>query len=302
MIDNTGEKHHIELHKADGEIYAHHCDAYADDPDNRTEAENEHNNQARRFAKYHVFCERGYDTVEHTENPAYVNAVRLVIQDLSDAEFERYFGALRQQVRSHHEDVDRPVELPAGVRAPDAVVYELDVWLGIDVPGSGLEAQARALAEAHDLDYDAGTRVTNPSDISDSDLAEWEAFGDHVVDLANPDDLELDVAAVSGIHVGYPNAQGQHEVQRADRPLDRQPDATLELMPAEPGPLDEFRAYLDHHLRCQVRDCFVGMGLLPPEAFRVIGFGKFIYARRYDHYELYPQLHLRDGDHSVVLG
>nr|WP_245547736.1 hypothetical protein [Halovivax ruber] len=290
------------IKKSNGEIVYHQCEAYADDPDDRTEDENEHNNQARRFAKYHVFRERGYDTVEHAENPAYVNAVRLAIKDLSDAEFERYFGALRQQLRSHHADVDRPVDLPAGVRAPDAVVYELDGWLGVDIPESGLEKQARALAEAHGLDYDDGTGATSPADISDSDLAEWEAFGDHLVDLAGPDDLEFDVAAVSGIHVGYPNAQGQHEVQRFDRPLDRQPDATLELMPAEPGPLDEFRAYLDHHLRCQVRDCFVGMGLLPPEAFRVIGFGKFIYARRYDHYDLYPQLHLRDGDHSVVLG
>nr|WP_245547766.1 hypothetical protein [Halovivax ruber] len=288
--------------KKDGDISGHQQDGYDDDPDRRTEDENEHVNQARRFARYHIYRERGYDTVERAENPAYVNAVRLAIQRLSDAEFERYFGPLRQQLRSHHEDIDRPIDLPSGVRAPDAVVYELDVWLGVDVPESGLEGRARDLAEAHGLDYDDGTGVTNPSDVTESDLANWEAFGDHLVDLADPDDLELDVAAVSGIHVGYPNAQGKHEVQRADRPpLDREPNATLELMPAEPGPLEEFRAYLDHHLRCQVRDCFVGMGLLPPEAFRVIGFGKFIYARRYDHYDLYPQLHLRDGDHTAAI-
>lgn len=71
-------------------------------------------------------------------------------------------------------------------------------------------------------------------------------------------------------------------------------------MPADPGSLEEFREYLDHHLRCQIRDCYVGMGLVPPEPYRVVGFGKFIYARRYDHYDLYPRVHLQEGDHNAA--
>lgn len=43
------------------------------------------------------------------------------------------------------------------------------------------------------------------------------------------------------------------------------------------------------------------MGLVPPESYRVVGFGKFIYIRRYDHYDLYLQFHLRDGDHEAII-
>ena len=70
-----------------------------------------------------------------------------------------------------------------------------------------------------------------------------------------------------------------------------QPHTTLELLPYDPGELSNFKEFLDSHLRCQIRDCFVGMGLHPPEEFRVLGYGKFIYARRYGQYEMYPEYH-----------
>ncbi|GAB3030260.1 hypothetical protein [Natronobiforma cellulositropha] len=302
VIDNNGTEHWIEIKYESGDISYHEQDGYADDPDQRTEDDNERVNQARRFAKFHVYRERGFDTLEHVENPDYVDAVRRAMLALSDEAFERYFGPLRQQLRSHHEDVERPVALPAGVRAPNAVVYKLDIYLGVDIEGSGLTDQARTLAEAHDLEYDDGTQPRSGEAVTDADRENWAAVGEQLVERADGEDLELEVAAVSGIHVGFPNARGEHEVQWADSPLDREPDARLELLPAEPGTLAEFREYLDHHLRCQIRDCFVGMGLVPPDPYKVVGFGKFIYARRYDHYDLYPQLHKRDGDHGTFVG
>ncbi|MEZ3115207.1 hypothetical protein RYH80_04640 [Halobaculum sp. MBLA0147] len=51
-----------------------------------------------------------------------------------------------------------------------------------------------------------------------------------------------------------------------------------------------------------MRDRFVTMGVVPPEPYRVVGMGRFQDARRYDHYEMYPQLHLADGDHSPLFG
>ena len=68
------------------------------------------------------------------------------------------------------------------------------------------------------------------------------------------------------------------------------------MLPYEPGDLANFKEFLDYHLRCQIRDCFVGMGLHPPEKFRVLGYGKFIYARRYNQYDVYPQFHDPDAD------
>nr|WP_263020009.1 hypothetical protein [Natronobiforma cellulositropha] len=300
VIDNNTVLHEISMFK-NGEITYHQQDGYADDPDERTEDDNERVNQARRFAKFHVYRERGYDTLEHVDNPDYIDAVRRAMLALSDEGFERYFGPLRQQLRSHHENVERPVALPAGVRAPNAVVYKLDIYLGVDIEGSGLTDQARTLAAEHGLEYGDGTQPKSGGAVTDADRENWETFGEQLVERADGEDLELEIAAVSGIHVGFPNARGEHEVQWAESPLDREPDARLELLPAEPGTLEEFREYLDHHLRCQVRDCFVGMGLVPPDPYKVVGFGKFIYARRYDHYDLYPQLHKRDGDHGAFI-
>jgi len=294
ILDNNGESHQIEMHRDGGEIYAHVCDGYADKPHNRTSDENEHNEQARRHAKYYVYRERGYDTVDHIDNPDYINAVRQAILELSDDAFEQFFGPLYTQLQSHHKDVGRPVDLPDGVQKPDAVIYEIDLYLGVDIAESGLSDQARSLAEAHGLDYESGTTTQSGAIVDESQRQNWAEFGEHLTDLADPDRIELEVSAVSGIHVGYPNSRGEHEVQSAAQPLDRQPDTKLELMPAEPGPIDEFRQYLDHHLRCQIRDCFVGLGLLPPEPFRTIGYGKFIYARRYDQYDLYPKFHSPD--------
>ena len=298
VIDNNNAEHVLDLQKSNGDITGHQCEAYADHPRDRTADENEYNNQARRYARYYVYRERGYDTVDHAENPDYVNAIREAIADLSEAEFEQYIGPLHQQLRSHHDNsAERLVDLPTAVRAEDAVVYELDVYLGVDLTDDELSETAAAVADVQGLDYKTGTEQTI-SDISQADLVDWQAVGEAVIEQTDPDSVPLEIAAVSGIHVGYPNAAGEHEVQRADSPLDRQPDATIELLPADPGPLSEFDAYLDHHLRCQVRDCFAGMGLLPPEPFQTVGFGKFTYARRYDHYELYPAFHTADADDS----
>ncbi|WP_317618596.1 hypothetical protein [Natronobiforma cellulositropha] len=284
-----------------GNITAHQQDGYSDDPEKRTSEENEHNNQARRFAKYYVFTQRGYDTLEHAQNPAYIDAVRRAIAALSEEAFERYFGALYQQLRSHDADVERPVTLPAGVRAPDAVVYELEVYLGLALEGEVAE-RAQALAAESGLDLSEESDVRPVSALSAGDLERWRAVGEDLADVVERDGLEADltVAAVSGIHVGYPNSRGRHEVERADTPLEREPDAVIELLPHAPETLAAFREALDHHLRCQVRDRFVTMGLVPPEPFRVIGFGTLHDARRYDHYDLYPQLHLRDGEEGTL--
>ncbi|MFD1641716.1 hypothetical protein [Halohasta litorea] len=298
--DNNGAAHKIGV-CYNGEIDGHLCDAYADKPINRTSDENEHNEQARRYAKYYVYRERGYDTVDHIDNPDYIEAVRQAIRSLSDERFEQLFGPLYTQLQSHHKDVGRPIDLPARVQKPDAVVYKLELYLGVDIADSGLTDQARSLAEAHGLDYETGTTTQTGAVVGENERQNWAEFGEHLTDLTDPDDIELELSAVSGIHVGYPNSRGEHEVQWADRPLDREPDARLELMPTDPGPIDDFGQYLDYHLRCQVRDCVVGMGLLPPEPYRVLGFGKFRYARRYDQYDLYPQLHLRDGNHDMTI-
>jgi len=292
VTDNNGTVHQIEMHKSNGEIYAHEQDDYPDDPAKRTPENNEHVDQARQYAKYYVYRERGYDTLSHADNPEYVDAVRTAINNLTDAEFHRYFGAVHRQMRSHHDDtVERLIELPAAVTDEDAVVYEVDLYLGIDLEASGLEDRAEAIAQAHDLNAVDGTAPKLGSEVTDSDLEDWQEVGDELLATTPDSELKGTITATSGIHIGYTN-EGTYQLQRADDPLEREPDATLELMPPAPESVEDFREYVDYHLRCQIRDCFVGMGLQPPEPFRVLGFGKLTHARLYDAYEFYPPLHI----------
>ncbi|SEL13961.1 hypothetical protein [Haloferax larsenii] len=303
VIDNNEASHGIHV-GFNGQITYHEQDGYPDDADKRTSEGNEHVNQARRYAKYYVFAQRGYDTVEHIENPAYIDAVRRGINGLSEAAFERYFGALYRQLRSHQDDTDRPRELPSGVRKPDAVVYEPEVYLGVEVVGEDVADRAQSLAAAHGLDLDEDIEVHPVSELSDDTLDRWKAFGDDLGDIVAREDLDTDftITGVSGLHVGYPNLRGQHEVDEADSPFTHEADARFSLLPYAPDSFEEFPAYLDHHLRCQVRDCFLKMGVVPPEEFQVLGFGKFRDARRYDHFEMYPEVHKREGDHTPLLG
>lgn len=303
IVDNNGGEHEITIEKESNEIVYHQCEAYDDDPDLRSSTENGHNNQARRYAKFYVFAERGYDTVEHIENPAYIDAVRRAIEGLSDTEFEGYFGALYRQLRSHEDGTDRPRELPSDVRKPDAVVYEPEVYLGVEAVGEDITERAQSLAHAHDVDLAEETQVRPATELDDKTLERWQAYGEDLAEIVEREDIntELTISAVSGLHVGYPNSRGKHEVDEAESPFSHQAQARLSLMPYAPESIEEFRSYLDHHLRCQVRDCYLKMGLIPPEPYQVVGYGKFRDARRYDHLEMYPEVHKRDGDHAPML-
>ena len=304
VVDNKNNEHEITIEKSEYEIVYHQCDAYADDASRRTAEDNEHNNQARRYAKYYVFAERGYETVDHTDNPIYIEAVRQAIDGLSPAGFEQFFGPVHTQIRSHHDPVDRPVELPSAVRKPNGVVYEQDIYLGVDLSETPITDRVRELATTYGITLEDDTEARPLSELSDTDVDRWQSFSDDFHDEQSTDAsvTDLTVSAVSGIHIGYPNSRGQHEVAAADDPFDRQADTRLELLPYAPASLTEFRGFLDYHLRCQIRDCFIKMGVIPPEPYRCLGFGKFHEARRYDRFSMYPELHTRDGDHTPLIG
>lgn len=300
VIDNNDAEHVIEM-EFDGEIKYHQCEAYADHPKDRTPKENEYNEQARRFAKYYVYRERGYETLSRVDRPEYIDAVRRAIESLSLTEFKQFFSETHQQLKSHTDsNVSRPVDLPAGVPDPDAVLYKQDLYLGADLTQDEIADQAATVADSHNLDLEADleNEIQPLADLSSAAVERWDEFA---TDLAKTVEDDLEIAfdlrqgAVLGLHIAYPR-NGELVTDRADDPLAREPDATLELLPVDHGSIEEFSAYLVHHLRCQVRDCYIGMGLLPPEEFRVLGMGKFICARRYNKYELYPRFHAADVD------
>ncbi|WP_049923831.1 hypothetical protein [Halopiger djelfimassiliensis] len=96
------------------------------------------------------------------------------------------------------------------------------------------------------------------------------------------------IEATSGIGIMYYVARGERKtVWRGDAP-DREPDARVELFPAplvDPAP---FRDYLVYNLRCQIRDCYLMMGLEPPEEYRVLGHGQYRFTGKYNRFDVYP--------------
>lgn len=105
-----------------------------------------------------------------------------------------------------------------------------------------------------------------------------------------------EIEATSGVLITYYVAQGERRTVRHGDAPDREPDAQVELSPAPlvtPGP---FRDYLAYNLRCQIRDCYLMMGLEPPQQYRVLGPGQYRFTGKYQHFEMYPEYYDKDAN------
>ena len=275
VIDNNEIEHLIEMDQ-NGEIKYHEQDGYPDRSDERTVDENESVAEARLFAQYTVYRERGYSTLPSHRNPDRIAATLVAIAQLSDAEFEDLFGDYYRQ-HAHHQQpaIEPPVEPPADVNmdAGDMLRYELDVFLGVD------QSLADQLEELVDAGVDQAAAKTLDSVAEPVDVA---------FDL--DDELGVEIEAVSDVRIAFQTGPGDEQVRDVDSPLDRQPDTVIELVPLPSGSLELFRRLLMHHLGCQIRDCYIEMGQEPPAPFRLLGHGFYDSAQRYrllDRYEEY---------------
>ncbi|GAB3032052.1 hypothetical protein GCM10025298_21190 [Natronobiforma cellulositropha] len=286
--DNNGVEHKIGV-CFDGTIDGH-LTAYPDKSSERTPEENEHVSQARRFAQYFVYAERGYDTVPPTIHPERIDATRLAIASMSLESFGSFFGDVHQQLASYQDgSVERPLEIPAEAMSDEALLYRKDVYLGIDETATPLESPVRRLTERYDIDLN----VPPTGDLSGYDADSWRAYADDLESLLAETDAELSkgvsLEAVSPLYIAYLDANGDEHFTSVSDPLEREADTLIELPVLEARSLAEFRAFVVHTLTCQIRDCFVRMGVEPPEAFRVLGYGDFESAEQYITLEQFPR-------------
>jgi hypothetical protein len=167
------------------------------------------------------------------------------------------------------------------------------------VASQSTDAFASSFGRLHDqlLSHavaDARRPVDLPSDVVDPDAVLYRQG------VALDDG---DVDAVSGIEVVYRDATAIRRRARDGDRLDGAADARIELQPTQAGDgepphdLASFRGTLTHHLTCQLRDCFVRMGVDPPEDARVCGPGKHAATVCYRTLETYPDYH--DADAAV---
>ena len=290
VIDNNSVEHTISV-GLDGNIQGHGQDGYPDKANKRTPAGNEHVEQARKFAQYYVYLERGYDTVPPEIHPERINAVREAIASLDEQAFAELFGDIYHQLRSHCGDADRVIELPADIASPDDVLYRQHVYLGLDLLDTDYREQATRLADRYDLDHSGES--LNESNIPDDDVDSWQAVADAVLDRAATDgeDLHegLSIESVSSLYLAYIDASGHEQIgEPEDDQHSRDPDTLIEIPPIDIRTHGEFQEYLNHNLACQIRDCFVRMGLQPPEPFQILGYGRFEAAEQYRKVDLFP--------------
>ncbi|RYJ13327.1 hypothetical protein ELS19_04680 [Halogeometricum borinquense] len=288
VIDN-GEIEHRIVVGHDGKIKSHVQDGYPDDPPKRTNKEDETVSQARRFARWHVYREKGYDTVPNPDNPDRIAAVLLALLGLDDQQFDQYFGMLYEQMASHERaDVAPVLDLPQEVYSEEFIVYKQNVYLEesldamqdqltqpatevfgeenlqefLQETGDGLVAKARSLVGGGtDEDEDASEEPSIP-------------------------EADLSIADVSGLDTMYSTPEGYKTIEGED-PVSREPDARIETLPMG-YTREQFRYHVGHNLICQIRDCFISMGVEPPAQYRLLGHGKFKYSAKYRDFDFYP--------------
>ena len=274
-----------------GDIKFHQCDSYANKAIGRTEEENEHSNQARRFARYYVYTQRGYDTVPPAEHPVRIDAVRTAISEMDLDQFETLFGDLHRQLQYETGNRNAPtIDLPPESTEPS--IFSKNIYLGIDPIETDY---GETLAAAHGLDIDKSAATVDLTEVSADELEQWGEFTGEFTAHTIGEDKDLHEAVyvdhASDLYIQYPDGP---DIVAADDHLDepdRAPDTVIELLPIEPGSLEQFKTFLDHYLKCQIRDSFVEMGVHPPETFRVLGMGRFMSTWRYDNIEFYPPFH-----------
>ncbi|MBZ6494854.1 hypothetical protein [Natrinema longum] len=295
VIDNDGVEHLIELER-DGEIYYHDQDGYPDDPTDRTEEGNERVNQARRFAKYFVLAERGYDTVPAAENPIRINAVRKAINEMTADEFERHFGDLYQQLAYEEGNATSPA-ITVPPEATDSSIFCQNIYLGVDPFETDIGGQ---LADEYGLAIDQSAANIDLTDVSADELDTWAEYAGEFTGRVEETDLDLSEATyideTSQLYIKYPNGPNLTAVDDHLEPAARDADTVIELLPIDPQDLEYFKSFMDHYLRCQIRDSFVEMGVHPPDEFQVIGMGRFMSTWRYDNIEFYPEFHNPDAE------
>ena len=283
VIDNSDIEHRMVLAR-DGEILAHKTGEYPE-PSKRTNEEDESFSQARRFARYHVYREKGYDTIAPPNNPDRIAAVLLTVLNSGSAEFDRHFQTLFEQVASHDfPDIDPPLDLPLEVYNQEALVYKQHVYLKEDLEAMRQELQ-RPAAEVLDeniVDELLNAGKPTPTVGTGGFMSAVESLVDGTSDGSG-----LTIEGVSGIDTMYYEDTNEDRTIKGDDPFDREPDATIELIPARFDE-DVFGFYLCYNLLCQIRDCYIGMGVEPPAQYRVLGHGKYKYTGKYRHFDFYP--------------
>ncbi len=307
VVDNADIEHRVEI-DGTGEIASHQCSAYAGEERARSPRENQHVDQVNRYSKYYVDRKRGLNTLrpysktDRITHPERLAAATLIIGAMSPETLKSHFGAYYRQIASAYADVEPPVSPPD--REPDADCHRVqqDVYLALNddqwrllgdvlVELDGLAALATAL-----------DREPNRNDDDLFDRLEAALPGEpdgYEGDAAGDDSENRFLRGLSPLRVHWQAAEGKRVTygDGSDPGAESAPDARLQMTVQNDRieTVQSFQRHLIHHLRCQVRDCYVGMGFSPPKGVRVRGTGIDALTDKYEHHDGYQRYHDPDA-------
>ncbi|ELY78333.1 hypothetical protein [Natrinema pallidum] len=273
LLDNNDAEHVIEM-EFDGEIKYYEQDGYPDEPSERSPDGSRHVTQAQHYAKYYVYQEKGYQTIPAREDPDRLTIAALVLSAMDTDTFEEYFGPFYQQFKHHTEDAEPAIEIPEKLYTEDVFYYyAMDIYLGFG--RDGIAKLVEQFDEPVVQEYlDEAERVLAGGDaatVADelTALASEHGLAEREQALEPADWIE----ATSGLHIKWQIGDELYGELNDEPAIDRGPDAQLELIPHNPDSLEALQEYAVHNLKCQARDCYVQMGVTPPEPLQVTGPG-----------------------------
>ncbi|GAB3034954.1 hypothetical protein [Natronobiforma cellulositropha] len=295
VVDNWEREHTITVDEH-GYIETHETADYSCDPADRTPEADEQLYQARRYARHTLAEETGELMVLLGEYPDLLDQVAGLVGELSDDRFEDLFGPLMQQFRSHTEpDVEPVIEVPdvddkLFTYYTQILGFEESSSAGVNTRQQFADALGGAFVEnqfSKSLGGDASSGVDFLADVRR--VAQERGYD--LSDLIDLTDLGTWFCRID------PDS-GEEELLEAT-PVNEEPVAAISLPPIDPGTPTEFRRTLQHHLLCQARDSYIGMGVEPPEYFKVLGHGLPLMTQRYRASECYENYHDPDAPVSV---
>jgi len=119
-------------------------------------------------------------------------------------------------------------------------------------------------------------------------------YREYKLDIYLADDGAIE--ATSGAHTMYYAGINDDRLITNDDPFpERKPDGRLEHVPLD-IPWEQFDSFLDYHLQCQLRDCYLARGAEPPTEYRVLGPGTDHMMVRCMNRDCLPPYHEYDAD------
>lgn len=292
VTDSDGAVHEVTIQQ-DGTVTEHSVDGQPLEA-RQAPGRSERDRQVLRFGKYYLYRKQGetllspYTSPDQITYPERVAVAILVLGGMSLETVEAEFETLYYQRKRAVTDAPAPIEPPAN--GQECTRIEQDIHLS--VPADRLQALLDVMIE---LEAFGGLRqlLDMCPNKDDSQLS------NRLARIIGSEPTEADsvgglLSSKSAIRVHW-ETEGMKQVEYG--PGTGSEHGTLAVriqLPVSSKPIrsvDAFHRLLIDHLRCQLRDCYIGMGLAPPRDLQIRGPGiaslsnVFVESNEYQRYD-----------------